>query len=234
MRTEYRFLRPKLVESGYRVIQMDLRGVGEGSVDWDDYSLVGVGKDILSLIQDLGAGPAALIGTSLAAGAGIWAAVEDPPLVSAMILIGPAVHGETMGFNRLLYRLLFRGFWGVGVWIQYYSSLYTTRKPGDFPQYIASLKTNLRERGRMQTVIQMMLASKSASEERMPRVTCPVRVIMGSKDPDFKDSEVEARWVAERLQADYQIVQDAGHYPHAEMPEDTATLVIDFLKEHHR
>jgi pimeloyl-ACP methyl ester carboxylesterase len=129
---------------------------------------------------------------------------------------------------------LFSGFWGVGIWIRYYSRLYVTRKPDDFSQYITALRRNLNERGRMKTVIQMILASKAASEEGMPLVNYPVRVIMGSKDPDFKDSEVEARWVAERLRADYQIVQDSGHYPHAEMPEVTAPLVIDFLMEHHR
>jgi pimeloyl-ACP methyl ester carboxylesterase len=60
-------------------------------------------------------------------------------------------------------------------------------------------------------------------------VTTPVRVIMGSKDPDFKNPETEARWVAERLRGDYPMVQGAGHYPHAEMPEIAAPLVIDFL-----
>jgi hypothetical protein len=37
------------------------------------------------------------MGTSLAAGAGILAAVEDPSMVSSLILIGPAVHVETKG-----------------------------------------------------------------------------------------------------------------------------------------
>jgi pimeloyl-ACP methyl ester carboxylesterase len=97
MREEYRFIGPKLVKAGFRVIKMDLRGVGESSLGWDDYSLIGVGKDILALIHDLDASPAVVMGTSLAAGAGILAAVEDPSMVSSLILIGPAVHGETKG-----------------------------------------------------------------------------------------------------------------------------------------
>ena len=34
MRQEYRFLAPLLVEAGYRVVTLDVRGHGESSVKW--------------------------------------------------------------------------------------------------------------------------------------------------------------------------------------------------------
>src|SRR5690242_4110064 len=69
VRGEYRFLVPQLVSAGYRVVSMDVRGMGETSVDWDDFSVVGVGKDIIRMIRNLNAGPAVVVGTSMAAGA---------------------------------------------------------------------------------------------------------------------------------------------------------------------
>src|SRR5215471_4600884 len=47
LRAEYRFLAPKLVAAGYRVVSLDVRGHGETSVRWPDYSVAGVGADIL-------------------------------------------------------------------------------------------------------------------------------------------------------------------------------------------
>ncbi len=52
----------------------------------------------------------------------------------------------------------------------------------------------------------------------------------GKLGPDFKDPEAEARWVAGSLRGTYQMVNDAGHYPHAEMPEVTGPLVASFLQ----
>ena len=82
----------------------------------------------------------------------------------------------------------------------------------------------------MEALLRMIAASKAASEERLPRVATPTLVIMGSKDPDFKAPEAEAQWVAQSLRARYEMAQDTGHYPHAEMPEVTGPLILSFLK----
>ena len=53
VRGEYRFLIPELVKAGYRVATMDVRGHGETSTDWDDFSVAGIGEDILAVIREL-------------------------------------------------------------------------------------------------------------------------------------------------------------------------------------
>ncbi|HEU0292488.1 MAG TPA: alpha/beta fold hydrolase, partial [Anaerolineales bacterium] len=50
VRDEYRFLVPLLVKAGYRVATMDVRGHGETSVEWDDFSVAAIGEDILALV----------------------------------------------------------------------------------------------------------------------------------------------------------------------------------------
>jgi pimeloyl-ACP methyl ester carboxylesterase len=81
----------------------------------------------------------------------------------------------------------------------------------------------------MEAVQEMIRASKSASGERLPRVTQPVLVLMGSKDPDFKNPQAEAKRVAQAVHGDCAMIENAGHYPHAEMPEATAPLMISFM-----
>jgi pimeloyl-ACP methyl ester carboxylesterase len=232
VRAEYRFLAPRLVEAGYRVVLMDMRGHGESSTNWDDFSVVGVGRDLLALIRRLQAGPAAVIGTSMGAGAAAWAAVEEPGSISALALIGPAVHGEPGGAAKMLYRAMFARPWGPAVWLTYYATLYTSRKPQDFAEYKSALLRNMKQPGRIEATLKLALASKAASEQRLGQVSAPVRIIMGSKDPDFKDQEAEARWVAEQMHGEYIMVEGAGHYPHAEMPEISTPLVLDFLRQH--
>lgn len=230
LRSEYRFLAPELAAAGFRVVSMDLRGHGESSTSWEDYSVAGVGRDILALIRRLQSGPAVVVGTSMGAGAAVWAAAEASELVSGLILIGPSVHGEVSRRNRLLYSLLFSRPWGPALWKSYYLSLYPTRKPADIEAYTRTLAANLRQPGRLECMRAMILASKAASEERLPRVKAPALVLMGSKDPDF-EPESEARFVAGRLNGRYQMIDGAGHYPHVEMPGETTPFVLNFLAE---
>jgi Alpha/beta hydrolase family len=70
------FLAPQLTSGGYRVITTDLRGLGESSTGWDDFTGAATGSDVVALLRELHAGPAHLVGESNAAGAGVWAAAE--------------------------------------------------------------------------------------------------------------------------------------------------------------
>lgn len=229
VRGEYRFLAPLLVKAGYRVATMDVRGHGETSTGWNDFSVAAIGEDILALIRELNVGPAVVVGTSMGGGAAIWAAVEAPELVHGMILVDPFVDGESSRPLVFLLSILFARPWGPSMWIKYYSSLYPTRKPADFTDYSSALYANIKQHGRLEAMMEMLRASQRASGERMPKVKQPAFVLMGSKDPDFKTPGAEAKRVAKAVHGDYKMIENAGHYPHAEMPEVTAPLMISFM-----
>ena len=74
----------------------------------------------------------------------------------------------------------------------------------------------------------MLSASKSESDtpaQGKSARTCS----HGQSDPDFKQPQVEAEWIAQQLHTDYKMIQGAGHYPHAEMPDTVAPLIIDYF-----
>lgn len=230
LRGEYRFLAPLVAAAGYRVVTLDVRGHGETSTGWSDYTVAGVGLDIVALIRALDAGRAVIVGTSMAAGAAVWAAAEAPELIAGLVLIGAFVRGEGGAAQRLMFHALFARPWGPALWLRYFKTLYPSRKPADFAAYCAALQTNLKQPGRMEALMQMMLASKRASAERLGRVAAPATVIMGSKDPDFKAPQDEGQWIAEQLHGPLHLIEGAGHYPHAEMPDVTSPLILAFLK----
>jgi len=126
---------------------------------------------------------------------------------------------------------VFSGPWGASLWTTYYRRLYPTQKPADFERYVAALKANLREPGRLAALRQMLLARKDASDARLERVTAPTLVLMGTRDPDFPDPAQETALVAERTHGTAQVIEGAGHYPHAEMPDITSELVVAFLRQ---
>jgi pimeloyl-ACP methyl ester carboxylesterase len=150
--------------------------------------------------------------------------------VSGKVLVGPFVRVEGTWLSKLLCFALFTRPWGPAMWLRYYSTLYPTRKPADFAAYAAALRANLKEPGRVEALLQMLYASKAASEARLPRVTQPALVLMGSKDRDFKNPEAEARRVADSVRGTYTMIENAGHYPHAEWPEVTGPLVVSFMQ----
>jgi pimeloyl-ACP methyl ester carboxylesterase len=233
LRAEYRFLVPQLLRAGYRVATMDLRGLGASSVAWPDYGVAAVGSDMLAIARHLGAGPAILIGDSMAGGAAVWAAAEAPTGVAGLVLIDPFVRdfpspGHAASHARLL-PLLSADPWGASMWVRYYASLYPGRRPADFGAYKSALAANLREPGRLNALRQMLHAPKSASEAALVRVHAPTLILMGTRDPDFKDPAGEARWIGERLPATVHLIQGAGHYPHAEMPDECGAAILEFL-----
>lgn len=234
IRQEYRFVVPELIAAGYRVVTLDLRGHGESSVGWPDYSIASVGRDILALIEHLEAGPATVIATSFSPGAAVWAATEKPEAIKALVLIGAFVRDHKMNsLQKLMFNLLLNGPWKVRAWDMFYRSLYPTRQPGDLATYRRQLRANLSEPGRFQAVKAMATVSKADAETRLSAVQAPALVLMGSKDPDFNDPdpEAEARFIAGQLSGQVVMIEGAGHYPHAEMPEQVVPVLIDFLSK---
>ena len=230
-RTSFRHLRPLLVEAGYRVVTMDLRGQGESTAVWDDYSTPAIAADVIALVRHLDAGPVVLLSNSYTGGPSFLAAAQAPELFTSLVMTSP--------FARLqppLSALLRAGEAVVthvtAGWMAYWSSLFKTHKPQDFAEARKALAASLREPGRMAALRAMNDATQAPGEAAAARVACPVLVVMGSLDPDFKDPAAEGAAVAELVRdGRVRVVEGAGHYPHAEFPKETAEIVLNFLRE---
>ncbi|MDP3896208.1 MAG: alpha/beta hydrolase [Mesorhizobium sp.] len=230
LRSEYRFLRPALVQAGYRVITMDARGFGETSAKWSDYSARAVGRDAVAVLKHRGAGPATILGNSFAAGSALWAAQDSPEQVSGAVLLGPILRDLDPTFiQKLSLKIGFAGPWRVGFWTMYWDSLFPAKKPADHAEIKAAITRNLREPGRMEALIAMLGLSKADTAAILDKSKVPALIVMGTKDPDFKDAVEEARMLAGKLDAETMIVDGAGHYPHTEMPDLVSPRIVAFL-----
>lgn len=234
VRSVYRFLAPALAAGGFRVATMDLRGHGDSDTSFATYDDVAAGQDLLALVAELG-GPAVLVGNSMGAGAAAWAAAEDPAAVAGLVLIGPFV--RQVPINPLLVlamRVSLTKPWGPAVWSAYYGSLYKAHRPDDLAAHRARIRSALARPGGWKAFLATTRTSHAPVEERLGEVSAPTLVVMGSADPDFPDARAEAELVAERLAGEVLMVEGAGHYPQAEMPEFVAPAIVSFLEAHHR
>lgn len=230
-RTSFRHLLPLLVQAGYRVVTMDLRGQGESTAEWDDYSTPAMAADILALVRRLDAGPVVLLSNSYTGGPSFLAAAQAPELFVGLVMTSP--------FARVLPPMpaLMRAGEAVVTrvaagWTAYWSSLFKTHKPQDFAEARKALAASLREPGRMAALRAMNDATQAPGEAAAARVACPVLVVMGSRDPDFKDPKAEGSAVAGLVRdGRVHVIEGAGHYPHAEFPEETSEIVLNFLRE---
>jgi pimeloyl-ACP methyl ester carboxylesterase len=232
LRQSYRALVPALVADGHRVVTLDLRGHGDSSTGFTRFDAVAHGWDLVALVDELDAGPAVLIGSSLGAGAAAWAAAERPELVRALVLSGPFVRDVPIGrAARLGMRLALRRPWGVRAWSAFYASLFPGRPPADLAGHRARIEASLRRPDQWRAFIAITHSSHAPVEARLGQVTAPTLVVMGERDRDFPDPAAEAALVADRTGGELLLVPDAGHYPHAEYPERVLPAVRRLLEQ---
>lgn len=234
LRSSYRHLTPALLAAGYTVATTDLRGHGESDTSFTSYGDIETASDIEALITELG-GSAVIIGNSLAAGAAVIVAAAHPDQVDGLVLVGPFVRNPPANaLTRAVFRAMMAPLWVAAMWKSYMPSLYAGRKPVDFEEYrtavVASLKRPAYGKAFSLTTQQI---THDPAEASLEDVAAPAIVIMGEKDPDFKNPLAEAKWIGEKLHAEVVMVADAGHYPQAQQPEITAAAVLRFLARVH-
>lgn len=239
-RHSYRFLAPALAAAGYRVANLDIRGCGDSGLGWDGYSRTDIAGDVLALVRHLG-GPAIIIGQSISGGAATIAATTAPQLVAGVIELAPFTRKQPLDLGGLMRVKRFRaGYTQLGMtmsigsmkaWKKYLDLAYPT-KPADWDSELARIEAKLSEPGRMKALQAMCKTSPSDAGAQLPNLTRPVLVIEGSADPDWADPRAEGeKIIADMPQGlgELVVIEGAGHYPHAQTPDQVLALALPFL-----
>ena len=239
-RHSYRFVAPALVDAGYRVANVDIRGCGESSLGWDGYSRTDIAGDLVALVRHLG-GPAVIVGQSISGGAATIAAATAPDLVAGVIELAPFTRAQSVSLGGLVrigrYRrgsLRLMGTLALGSlpsWEKYLDLAYPT-KPADWAAESARIDAKLREPGRMKALQAMCKSKPADAGAQLANVTCPVLVVEGSLDPDWADPRAEGEKIVADLPAglgELVVLDGVGHYPHAQAPRELLAAALPFL-----
>lgn len=241
-RSAYRFLVPQLVAAGYRVVNVDLRGHGESSMNWPSYTRTDTANDLIALIRHLG-GPVVLVGNSFSGGSATIVAAKAPELVTAIVEMCPFTRVPKVDVVALLRNsrhrkgvllLLRTALTGsVDTWTRYLDHAYPGVKPADYAADLAELRANLRA-GAMTAARKMGQSQPTDAGAELPNVHCPALIVMGSLDPDWPDAETEAKGIVAAMPEGvgrYVMIEGAGHYPHAQYPEEVLAALLPFLRD---
>ncbi|MFE5840421.1 alpha/beta fold hydrolase [Streptomyces niveus] len=239
-RDAYRAVIPPLVAAGYRVAAVDLRGCGESSVDWPDWSRTAIAGDLLAVIRHLG-GPAVLVGHSISGGVATIAAARGPSLITAVVELGPFTRKQSIRLGDLRVKRLRQGmlrllgaviFGSVPLWRSYLDVAYPGVKPADWTERLDRIDSLLREPGRMKALKGMGKGTPADAGAQLGNVRCPVLIVMGTLDPDWADPHAEGSAIVDALPAglgSLKMIEGAGHYPHDQFPDEVVSLTLAFL-----
>jgi pimeloyl-ACP methyl ester carboxylesterase len=243
-RRAYRFVAPRLVAAGYRVATVDLRGAGESSVGWASYTRTDIAGDLVAVIRHLG-GPAVLVGHSISGGAATIAAATAPELITGVVELAPFTRKQAVKVGDLLNSAYRKGalrmagtmMGRLSSWKKYLDLAYPGSKPADWSADLAGVDAMLREPGRMKALQGMMKSTPADAGAQLGNVRCPVLIVMGSLDPDWADPKAEGTAIVAEMPAGLarlEMIDGAGHYPHAQHPDQVVSLVLAFLQTNAR
>ncbi|MER5885527.1 alpha/beta hydrolase [Streptomyces sp. NPDC001941] len=229
--------RDALVTAGYQVLAPDLRGHGETPGDAGDYSDA---EDVRDLLDALGVERAAVVGASWGGRVALEFAARLPGRVDALALLcsgmpghepGPALRAFAEREDELLEAgdLAGAAAYNAEFWLG--------------PDATDAVRARVAEMQRHAFEADLAAEARAVPEdaERAPaapappapdlsRITAPALAVGGAHDiEDFR--RIAARLAATLPAARHLELPWAGHLPSLERPDETADLLLDFLRE---
>ncbi|MEU2549840.1 alpha/beta hydrolase [Streptomyces roseolus] len=223
---------PALVAAGFEAVTFTNRGIAP-SGGGPGFTLQDMAADTIGLIEHLGLGPCAVVGTSLGARVACEVARIRPDLVSRCVLMAPRARADRMRAAATEAETALADS-GVTVPPRYRAVVRAVQNLSprtladderitdwlDLFELAATAGPGVRT--------QLEISAADGHGEDLARITAPCRVIA------FADDIVApahlAKEIADALpEADYHVVPDCGHYGYLEQPDRVNRLITQFL-----
>jgi pimeloyl-ACP methyl ester carboxylesterase len=225
------------LEGDFRVFAMDVKGFGYTEKPDDaDYSLLTLIDFLVDFMDAVGVERAALVGNSMGGLLSLATAIDYPERVDRLVLIDSAGYPMKLPFLIRMGSLpgvsqvgkLFYGEWTVrwGLKAVFFDDAKVTPErvrayylPSVTPNGIDAPRELL---GKFDSVLLEYAA------RRFKRVRCPTLVIWGDKDP-WIPVENAYRFGTDIPDVRVEIIENCGHAPQEEKPEEVIPLLKSFL-----
>ncbi|ANY09640.1 alpha/beta fold hydrolase [Pseudonocardia sp. HH130630-07] len=226
---------PALTAAGFRVVTFDNRGIAPSDECAAGFTVDDMTADVAALIEHLGAGPAAVVGTSLGARVATELALARPDLVSRVVAmgaharLGPVQRALTAGRAALADAgTVLPAEYHAAVAAQQYLSpatLRDDRSARDWLDVLAFSSAEVRPGHRVQMQLALDLADRT---DAYRAISVPLLVVAFADDRTTPPEL--GREVADAVPgAHYTEIADAGHYGYLERPQDVNRALLDFL-----
>lgn len=226
---------PALRDAGHRVVTLDNRGIPPSDECEQGFTIDDMAADVTALVEHLGDGPAALVGTSLGARVVVEAALARPDLVSRVVAmgaharLGPAQRAMTAGEIALADAgtELPEDYHAAVSALQYLSpaTLRADRDARDWLDILAFAGAGITKGHRAQLQVSLDLGDR---RDAYRALSVPLLVLAFADDAAIPPHL--GREVADAVPgARYVEIADAGHYGYLERPDEVNREMVRFL-----
>ncbi len=228
----------------HRVVAMDLPGFGHSPMPRERITISFYARLLDGLLDELGIGPAALVGNSMGGFISAELAIAFPQRVERLVLVSPAGISTYRDQRETLLPALRRlesamaAFTG---WGAVHADALTSRPAlrrvilGDLVSHPGRLSAPMaaelvRGAGKPGFVQAMAANFDYDFRDRLPEIACPALIVWGDHDRvvTVRDAAVYAELIPDSRKV---IFQDTGHLAMVERPDAFNALLREFLDE---
>ncbi len=223
------------VSEEYRVIAVDLKGYGQSDKQDGDYTSRGVANELIALFDIIGLEDFSLVTHDWGTVIGDHIASTIPDRIvkyvrmqAPVLKIDPTKHPQFELFRNQDLATSIMSQARIFITQVYESRTVQKISPDDMEGIISEFSRPGVAEAVPRYFRDFVLESEDVRLERFVKMTFPVLVLQGEKDP------AQPLWYFEGIESVFpdvklQIVEDAGHFTELEKPEEVSKDILDFL-----
>lgn len=241
-------LLPDLAALDYRAVAVFQRGYFPSEMPADaDYSFRTRGRDVLAIIEALGADSAVVVGHDWGASAAYAAAILDPGKIDSVVAVALPHHRAIRSFSprqiiAARHVLFFQLPWSVKRTrrddFAYLGRLYARWSPGwNAIEHLEGVKADLGRPRRLEAAISYYRAIACdflhCSSRRLTRtrLEVPTLLVVGGDDRAVAPASYRRQCAAVTASCQVRSIDASGHFPHLERPAEFVEILREFLQE---
>jgi 3-oxoadipate enol-lactonase len=214
------------LQGRFRVLRHDTRGHGGSGVSAGPYTIEGLGRDVLALMDGLGIERASFCGISMGGMIGMWLGINAPERLERLALCNTSARiGGPEAWNERIATVHERGMEAVlpAVIERWFTGRFRERSPAAVERIAAMLRS---------TPVEGYAACSAAVRnmdllEQVERIRAPTLVVAGTHDTSTPPAHAAA--IAERVKGSRLVELDAAHLSNVEQVEAFSAALLDFL-----
>ena len=172
---------------------------------------------------------------------GIADSRHAPDLIAGVIELAPFTRKQSIDLGGLVRVKRYRAgsrqvaqviLTGSSASWRRYLDLAMPVKPADWDAELARIEAKQNEPGRTEVLQAMAKSNPGDADAELANVACPVLIVEGSADPDWADPRAEGERILAKLPrglGELVVIDGAGHYLHAQVPNRVLELALPFL-----
>ena len=211
----------------FRVLRFDARGHGESDVTTGPYTIEGLGRDVIGLLDALKISTAHYCGLSVGGLIGQWLGIYAPQRFKSLTLCNTAARiGATDGWNTRISTVREGGMAAIanGVISRWFTEDFAKREPAA----VEATRQMLLHSPADGYVATCAALRDEDLREQISRVSLPTLVISGARDA--ATTAADGQFIAGKIPGAKYVELNAAHLSNIEAAEPFTTALLEFLE----